>query len=247
VLGLLVARPWTVRARIWLFLGIILGLSVLALVRLHVTGGYCTARHTLVPALLFWLAAAHGLAWLIRSIAIDGRWLGLAEGRFRPGPAPWALALGALIAIPLLPFTTQVQGSFASYRDAGQWLALVTAKVPGKVLDMTDWSLFFSDQPGFKLKDIQAAASDPNTRWIVARYAHLRGHWVYSRMLQDLVHGREPAMLFPAHPKPGQLQIRVYDRWAPPGAAPPAVAGGSSPPEELTRGPWAREMDLRQR
>jgi 4-amino-4-deoxy-L-arabinose transferase-like glycosyltransferase len=247
VLGLLVARPWTVRARIWLFLGIILGLSILALIRLHVTGGYCTARHALVPALLCWLAAAHGLAWLIRSIAIDGRWLGLAEGRFRPGPAPWGMALAALVAMPLLPFTTKVPGSFSSYRDAGQWLAQVTDRNSGKVLDMTDWSLFFSDHPGFNLKDIHTAAGDPNTRWIVARYAHLRGHWVYSRMLQDLVRGREPAILFPAERKPGQLQIRVYDLWAPPGGGSPAVAGGSSSPEELTRAPRALEMDVRQR
>jgi 4-amino-4-deoxy-L-arabinose transferase-like glycosyltransferase len=247
VLGLLVARPWTVRARIWLFTGIILGLSALALVRLHVTGGYCTVRHTLVPALFFWLAAAHGLAWLIRSIAIDGRWLGLAEGRFRPGPAPWGLALAALVAMPLLQFTTHVPGSFAAYRDAGHWLSVVTAESPGRVLDMTDWSLFFSQQPGFNLKDIQTAASDPKTRWIVARYAHLRGHWVYSRILQDLVRGRQPTMLFPAHPRPGQLQIRVYDRWTPPSAAPPALAPIATPREELTRAPRPLERDLRQR
>ena len=85
------------------------------------TGGYCTVRHALVPALLFWLAAAHGLAWLTCSIVIDGRWLGMAEGRFRPGPAalgrwPWL----ALVGIPLLQATTRVPGSFGSYRDAGR-------------------------------------------------------------------------------------------------------------------------------
>ncbi len=224
VLGLLVARPWTVRARTWLFAGIVIGLSALALVRLHVTGGYCTVRHTLVPALLVWLAAAHGLAWLIRSIVIDSRWLGLAEGRFRPGPVPWAIFLGALVGIPLFQSNTPVQGSFTSYRDAGWWLAEVTPKTPGKVLDMTDWSLFFSHQPGFILKDIRTAALDPNTRWIVARDAHLRGHWVYTRLLQDLVRGREPVLLIPAHPRPGQVQIRIYDRWAPASVATSALA-----------------------
>ena len=45
------------------------------LVRLHATGGYCTVRHALIPAMLLWLAAAHGLAWIIRSCVIEGHWL----------------------------------------------------------------------------------------------------------------------------------------------------------------------------
>jgi hypothetical protein len=214
VLGMAVARPWTVRARIWLFASIIIGLSIVALVRLHVTGGYCTVRHALVPAMLLRLAAAHGLAWLICSIVIEGRWLGLKEGRFRPGPALWAMVLGALVSLPMLQGTNSVRGSFAAYRDAGSWLAEATAKHPGKVLDMTDWSLYFSQKPGAHLQDIHAAADDPAIRWVVTRDAHLRGHWVYSRLLRDLVRGREPMMKFPAEPHPGQLQIRIYDRWA---------------------------------
>jgi hypothetical protein len=223
LLGFMVARPWSVRARIWLFAGIIIGLSALALLRLHVTGGYCTVRHALVPAMLIRLAAAHGLAWLICSIVIDGRWLGLAEGRFRPGPALWALVLGALVVHPWFRTITQVPGSFASYRDTGSWIETITAQKPGQVLDMTDWSLFFSGRPGFVLKDIHTAAADPNTRWIVARNAHLHGHWVYSRVLADLVRDRAPVVLIPEHPQPGQLQIRVYDRWAAPMPRPDAL------------------------
>jgi hypothetical protein len=246
-LGLMVARPWTVRARVWLFAGIVVALSALALVRLHVTGGYCTVRHALVPAMLLRLAAAHGLAWIICSTVIDGRWLGLAEGRFRPGPALWALLLGALLGLPWSGTTTQVPGSFGSYRDAGTWIEQATASTPGKVLDMTDWSLFFSRRPGFILKDIRTAVADPGTRWIVARNAHLRGHWVYSRLLADLVRDRRPTLLIPAHPRPGQLQIRIYDRWAPPIAASPAPAPTTPRVEELTRGARHGEMDSSRR
>jgi hypothetical protein len=246
-LGLMVARPWTVRARVWLFAGIIIGLSAVALVRLHVTGGYCTVRHALVPAMLLRLAAAHGLAWIICSTVIDGRWLGLAEGRFRPGPALWALGLGALLAQPWLRTTTEVTGSFGSYRDAGCWLAEVTAKNPGKVLDMTDWSLFFSGRDGFLLKDIRTAAADPGTRWIVARNAHLRGHWVYSRLLAEIVQDRPPTYLIPAHPKPGQLQIRMYDRWTPRPAASTAAGPTAPRAEALSRRPLPRETGLQRR
>jgi hypothetical protein len=246
-LGLMVARPWTVRARVWLFAGIIIGLSALALVRLHVTGGYCTVRHALVPAMLLRLAAAHGGAWLICSIVIDGRWLGLAEGRFRPGPALWALALGALIGLPWLRNNTRVPGSFGSYRDAGFWIQQVTSNKPGKVLDMTDWSLFFSGRTGFCLKDIRTAAADPDTRWIVLRNAHLRGHWVFSRLLTEMVRDQRPTLLIPAHPVPGQLQIRIYDRWAGPDPAGSPRLPTATQPEELTRGPRRPEMDSRRR
>ena len=237
-LGLAVARPWTARARTWLFLGIIVGISALGLVRLHVTGGYCTVRHALIPAMLLRLAAAHGIAWLTCSIVIDGRWLGLAEGRFRPGPAIWALLLAALIGIPLVRSTTPVHGSFATYRDAGMWLAEVNGKSPGKALDMTDWALYFSQKPGFQLKDVYAATHDPGMRWIVARNAHIQGHWRYSRLIQDLIGDRQPVMTFPIEARPGQLQIHVYDRWAPPAPvpAPPGVlARGSRTPERETR------------
>jgi 4-amino-4-deoxy-L-arabinose transferase-like glycosyltransferase len=235
VLGMAVARPWTARARIWLFTGIIIGVAALGLVRLHVTGGYCTVRHALVPAMLLRLAAAHGLAWLTCSIVIDGRWLGLAEGRFRPGPAVWALVLGALVGIPFVQSTTQVPGSFRTYRDVGSWLAEVSGKSPGKALDMTDWSLYFSEQPGFQLKDVETASLDPNTRWIIARNAHIQGRWRYSRLVQDLIRGREPVMTFPLDPKPGQLQVRIYDRWASP------TPGPTTPTGVLARGSRAPE------
>ncbi len=90
-LGLAVARPWSPRARIWLFAGILLGLSAVALVRLHATGGYLTIRHAMVPGMLLTLCAANGLAWMMRSIVIEGRWIGL--GASASGPArrsgPW--------------------------------------------------------------------------------------------------------------------------------------------------------------
>jgi hypothetical protein len=232
VLGMLVARPWNVRARIWLFAASVIAISAVALVRLHVTGGYCTVRHALVPAMLLRLAAAHGLAWLTCSIVIDGRWLGLAEGRFRPGPAVWGVVLGTLVGSPFLHSPARVPGSFAIYRDAGAWLAQETAGDPGKVLDMTDWSLYFSKRPGFHFKDVHGATLDPNTRWIVARSAHIEGHWHYSHELQALLRDRKPVVSFPAQAGPGRLQIRIYDRWAPL-AAPDAP---DLPVEALARG-----------
>jgi hypothetical protein len=139
------------------------------------------------------------------------------------------------VGTPLVRAATPVPGSFGCYRDAGSWLAQVTPGQQGKVLDMTDWSLFFSHQDGFQLEDIRAAIADPDTRWIVARDAHVRGHWVFSRLLRELVEGRAALVSFPPRPRPGQLQVRVYDCWTRPetaqaeigtAGAVPRIAGG---------------------
>ena len=74
---------------------------------------------------------------------------------------------------------TSYRGSFAAYRDAGDWLAQAKARDHGKVLDVTGWSLFFSGQPGFTFAKVNWAAIDPNLRWVVVREAHLRGPWDY--------------------------------------------------------------------
>src|SRR5262249_46635106 len=65
--GLLAAGRGADRARAWLFLGVVVVASMAGLVRLHATGGYCTVRHALVPALVFVLAAARGLSWVLKN------------------------------------------------------------------------------------------------------------------------------------------------------------------------------------
>src|SRR5262249_12589073 len=141
--------------------------AMLGLIRLHATGGYLAGRHVLIPSMLLLLASANGIAWLMRSVLIDGRWLGRPEERFRPGPVVWALALVALLAPPHARAVGPMHGSFAAYRDAGAWIASAKTHGVGKVLDMTNWSLYFSGQPGFRFDEVHWAAVDPQTRWVV--------------------------------------------------------------------------------
>ena len=77
VVGVFAAGRRTQRLRETLLIGIILGSSVFALVRLHATGGYVTARHALIPGMIMTQAAGAGLFWLTSKIAIPGRFLGL--------------------------------------------------------------------------------------------------------------------------------------------------------------------------
>ena len=80
--GLVLATRLPDRARAGLFLAIILAASAVALVRLHATGGYCTARHGLIPGMLLTLAAAHSITWLMQQ-DLDPRPLARPDARTR--------------------------------------------------------------------------------------------------------------------------------------------------------------------
>ncbi len=203
--------------------------SAIGLVRLHATGGYLTIRHALIPGVLLLLFAAHGFVWLARSAVIDGRMLGLGEGRVRPGPAVWAVVIGLLTVGPLFQIQAPFNSSFAPYRLAGLWLA-DRPDADGRILDLTDWSLFFGAKNGEGFEDIDRAPAPPETRWLVLRDAHLKGHNHAGAIARRLVEGRAPAARFPEDPMPGQLQVLVYDLSLP--VSPDGLAGA---PGEATR------------
>jgi hypothetical protein len=231
-LGLVMLRPGPARTRTWLFFGVVILASAIGLVRLHATGGYCTVRHGLVPGMILILAAAHGLCWLIGRVSISGNLLGMGQGQLRPGPAIWAGLLLLLIVVPRLADSSPViPGPFFAYRDAGDWLAQ-NSRASDRILDLTDWSLYFSQRPGYRFAHVYQAPGDPQTRWVVVRKPHLEGHWNYTKVVRDLIGRRDPVVLIPANPEPGQLQVQIYDRFAPMAqvadAHPPTAASGSS-------------------
>jgi 4-amino-4-deoxy-L-arabinose transferase-like glycosyltransferase len=214
LLGLVRAAFSTDRGRAWLFLGIVLAASAVGLVRLHVTGGYCAARHGVVPGMILTLAAAYGITRLMDRISIPGRWLGLVHQRLGPGAAGWTVLTLVCIAVPnthlLGPVTPD---PFSVYHATAAWLAQNT-RGHEQVLDLTDWSLYFSQRSGYHFANVYEAPADPNTRWIVVRKPHLVGRWYYSQVLRELIGGREPVALVPSRATPNQMQIRIYDRQA---------------------------------
>lgn len=214
LVGIVAAWPPGERARMWLLLWIIAVATMLALVRLHATGGYCSPRHALVLALLVIPASANGLRWLLGSLRIPGEWLGLGEGRFTAGPAVWAVVLLALIAFQRRDLVRPINEGLGGYRQAGDWLA---ANAPGdaRVADLSGWALFYSQHPGYTFANFHETAGDPQLRWVVAREAHLKGPWGYCEQLRQLVGDRAPVATFPANPTPGQTRVYVFDRMAP--------------------------------
>lgn len=228
VIGLAVAlrKVGRRRARAWLFVGLVGLFAFGGLVRLHATGGYCTVRHALIPGMILTLAAAHGMIWLMRSIAIDGRRIGLGEGRVRPGPAVWAVVVAGVILAPLYFQMKPFNSSFAPYRMAGSWIE-ARADADGKVLDLTDWSLFFSRKAGSGFPKVLEAVADPETRFLIVREGVLEGHLHYNEVIRRRVAGRLPLASFPEQSGPRQIRLSLYDLDEP---IPSAITEGASEP-----------------
>jgi 4-amino-4-deoxy-L-arabinose transferase-like glycosyltransferase len=224
LLGVLTCRPFEGRARAALLLAIIAGATVVALVRLHATGGYCTPRHAMVLGCLLIPAAASGLTRLLDAVRIPARWIDQAEsGWLHPGPAVWLLVLAGYAAWTAPALALPLNGAFAGYRQAGQWLAQHVE--PGtEVVDLTGWSLFYGERPGYTFANLHEAPGDRDLRFVVVREAHLQGPWGYCEQVRELVAGLRPIATFPPEPRPGQSRVYVFDRLPQPGgvAAGPA-------------------------
>ncbi len=211
VVGFVLSWPPGVRARGWLMASIVLVATALALIRLHATGGYCTPRHAMVIAYLLIPAAAAGLHGLVGRLTIPGRWVGLDDAAYRPGPAIWIAVIGGLLAFSGRETFAPINEPMAGYRDAGRWLLEHTD--PGeKVADVTGLSLFYGERPGYTFANIIDAPNDPGLRYVVAREAHLKGPWPYCEQIRAVVGDLEPVAIYPANPRARQARVFVFER-----------------------------------
>jgi 4-amino-4-deoxy-L-arabinose transferase-like glycosyltransferase len=221
LIGLIGLRPRGPEARQWTLLAVIGGASMVALVRLHATGGYCSPRHALIPILILIPAAGAGLVGLIDRIT------GAASRRVwhASGPALVRLRAGALAAVLaglagvlapeiLAPVNEGLQG----YKEAGRWLAARAGDDhrEAPIVDVTGWSQFYGGRTGgYTFENLAAASADPVARWVVVRESHLIGPWFYCKQLDTLVAGRAPVQVFVGATRHRPTRVFVFDRQAP--------------------------------
>jgi len=210
LLGFLFAWPPRDRARLWVFLAIVMIAWALALIRLHATGGYCTPRHAMILSFPLIASAAFGLRRTIGLLVIPGRWVGRPEGRYTAGPAVWCAVLGGLAIFYAPELEAPVNDRFVGYRGAAAYLA---EHVPedARVIDLTGWSLFYGRRSGYTFANLAEAGGDPQVSRVVVRDAHLTGPWPYCDQLRRLIAGRKPTAVYPEHPARKQSLVYVFD------------------------------------
>ena len=186
VLGLIVLRPREASARQWRLLAVIGVASVLALIRLHATGGYCSPRHAMILMIVAIPTAASGFAWILDGLT------GASPVWHRLG---WAAALALLVVGQRSELLLPVNAGLGGYREAGRWLA-THSREGGRVVDVTGWSQYYGGREGYTFENLIAASSDRAARWVVAREAHLKGPWEYCARLRALVEGLPPVAEF---------------------------------------------------
>lgn len=203
ILGLVVVnRQSDEAARQWRLLLVIGAASILALIRLHATGGYCSPRHALILVLIAVPAAAFGLDWLLKRWVTDERVRRLG----------WVVALIAMGAWNGRDLLAPINEGMNGYREAGAWLAAHETG-DGPIVDVTGWSQYYGRKsPGYTFANLYAASTDSNARWVVAREAHLIGPWEYCQQIRALVDGLEPTATFVGMAGHRPTRVFIFDR-----------------------------------
>ncbi len=205
--GLMSSRPRDGEARQWRLLAVIGAASLLALVRLHATGGYCSPRHAMILSMLLIPTAAFGIDRVIHFVVskVSGGRRGVVR------TVSWALVLPVFALIQGSAAIAPINEGLGGYRDAGRWLT-EQRNDSAKVIDVTGWSQFYSGRTGYSFENLIAAPGDPSARWVVVREAHLKGPWEYSVRLRSLVRGHSLVMAFQGESGPRKTRVLVFDR-----------------------------------
>ena len=133
------------------------------------------------------------------------------------------VTLLGLITVNGPALTAPVNAGAGTYREAGAW---VVRNVPldGRIVDVTGWTQFYSERPGYTFANLIEASSDHTARWVIVRDAHLTGPWTYCEQLRSLITGAKLVARFPANRQPGRSRVSVYER---PATVAKGLVGGS--------------------
>jgi hypothetical protein len=210
-IGIAVSCRSGVARRSWLFLGIMLAASALAMVRMHAVAGYCTPRHAVIVSWILILAGGAGVERMAASLGtVAARLPGNRWTVRQAGGAIKAVALGGMLLATGRALTAPIDSGYAGYRLAGEWLAS-TAAAGERVIDPKGLSLFYAGEQGYTFATLADGSRDAAVRWVIAHDALMRGPWDYCDLLRKLVDDRPPIKVFPAKRVRGSSQIYVFD------------------------------------
>ena len=209
-------RPSAASARSGLLVLFILGLSALALVRLHATQGYCAPRHTLVPSQILLLGSGAGLYWVSNKLLeVLSRFRLIPAGLpAQPGPVVWLLLAVVWGSAQASAFMKPIGYDALGYRQAGEFLAKTTGKTE-PIIDLTGWSTFYAAHPGYSFYNIDQVFVKNDARYIVVREAHLIGPWDYCKLMNQLTTGATRIATFPEKPGKRQSRVLIFEKPAP--------------------------------
>ena len=113
--------------------------------------------------------------------------------------------LAGLVAINAGELLAPINAGWGGYRAAAEWLAKQVNVPPDeRVVDVTGWTLFYGERPGYTFANLVEAPADPDLRWVVVREAHLHGPWAYCEQIRSLVAGLQPVARSPRIPGAGR-------------------------------------------
>jgi hypothetical protein len=197
--------------RNWLFLGTILGLTILAMTRLHALSGYCTPRHAMVAAWILIPASAQGFNGLARAVSRAVTTLRSQSARVQTIEQAIRLSMFACCLAWWGPAAVAaIDPGFGGYRQAGEWLANSALAGEG-LIDPKGFAIFYAGKPGYTFATLGQGIHDPAVRWVVAHEALIYGPWEFSKAVRTLVGDRRPIRIFPAKPARGVCKVYVYD------------------------------------
>jgi 4-amino-4-deoxy-L-arabinose transferase-like glycosyltransferase len=209
--GMMAHRSSTADRRNWLLVATMLGLSAVAMIRLHETCGYCTPRHAMMVGWILITAGAAGLDRVVRSLGpMVMRLVGNRSSSPRVEAVIKTALVGGWLGIWGPATMAPLDRAFIGYRQAGEWLATLAAPGEG-VIDLKGFSLYYAGKTGYTFANLDEGRRDAKVRWIITHDAHVNGPWDYNKVLRSLIQRRQPIRTFPEKPERGVARVYVFD------------------------------------
>ena len=132
-----------------------LGLSALAMIRLHETCGYCTPRHAMMVGWILVTAVAAGLDRVVQSLgSIGGRMVRDRVPSVHTQAVIKTALVGSCVAVWGPSTIAPLDRAFLGYRQAGEYVASLASPDEG-LIDLKAFSLYYASKTGYTFANLR--------------------------------------------------------------------------------------------